>query len=80
MIVTGYKFLTIEDFNASNELCNAYYGIPVNETDTTRDWLAYSISYNLNNSVDFYYCVCDETAILGAPTEFEVRDMIDMLK
>jgi len=27
MIVTGYKFLTIEDFNTSNELCNAYYGI-----------------------------------------------------
>lgn len=79
MIVTGYKFLTIEDFNASNELCNSYYGIPVNDTDTTRDWLAYTISYKLDNAVDFYYCVADETTVLGAPIEFEVRDFTDML-
>ena len=32
MTVTVYKFLTIEDFNTSNELCNTYYGIPINET------------------------------------------------
>lgn len=80
MTVIGYKYNTIQDFNVSNELCNDYYGIPVNETDTTRNWLAYSISYNLDNSVDFYYCVANESLILGAPTEFEVRDFIDMLK
>lgn len=79
MIVTGYKFLTIEDFNTSNSLLNNHYGIPVNDTDTTQNWIAYSISYTLSNDIDFYFWVGNETIVLGAPTDFEVRDQIEMI-
>lgn len=74
MIVTGYKFLTIADFDTANALCNNYYGIPVNDTDTTRNCIAYSTSYTVANEVDFYFWVGDENIVLGAPTEFEVRE------
>jgi len=74
MIVTGYKFLTIEDFNTSSSLLNNYYGIPVNETDITQNYIAYSISYTLTNDVDFYFWVGNETEILGVPSDFEVRE------
>jgi hypothetical protein len=74
MIVLGYKFLTIADFDTANSLCNNYYGIPVNEIDTTRNWIAYSTSYTVANEVDFYFWAGNETEVLGAPTEFEVRE------
>ena len=80
MIVLGYKFLTIEDFNTSNDLCNKYYGIPVNDTDTTRNWIAYSISYTVSNEIDFYFWVGNETIILGSPTEFEVREKTEPIQ
>tara|TARA_R110000803_G_scaffold16142_2_gene44350 strand:+ start:234 stop:473 length:240 start_codon:yes stop_codon:yes gene_type:complete len=78
MIVTGYKFLTIEDFNTSSSLLNTHYGIPVNDTDTTQNWIAYSTSYTLTNDIDFYFWVGNESIVLGAPTDFEVREQIEV--
>jgi hypothetical protein len=70
----GYKYNTIQEFEVDNELCNAHYGIPVNETDTTRNWLGYSISYTVELNIDFYY-VSGTELVLGEPTEFEVRSL-----
>jgi hypothetical protein len=78
MIVTGYKFLTLEDFNTSSSLLNTHYGIPVNDTDTTTNWVSYRISYTLKNEIDFYYFIGNETIVLGAPTDFEVREQIEV--
>ena len=70
----GYKYNTIAEFEVDNQLCNTFYGIPVNETDTTRNWLGYSMSYTVELNIDFYYVPGTEP-VLGEPTEFEVRSL-----
>ena len=69
----GYKYNTIAEFEVDNELCNTYYGIPVDENSTTRNWLAYSISYTLEDEVDFYYIITNEP-ILGERIEITIRN------
>jgi hypothetical protein len=68
----GYKYDTEQEAIDAREACDAYYGIPVNDTDITRNWTEY-LTAIYNNPI-FWYFMYDVSLvpILGQPTEFEV--------
>ena len=70
--INGYKYLTEQDAINARESVDTYYGIPVNSTDVTQNWVDYQ--YAELNTPPFWYIVYDESLlpILGQPSEFEV--------
>jgi len=68
----GYQYTTEQEAQTAQAACNAYYGIPVNDEDVTRNWVGYSFAEL--NTPTFWYIVYDSSldVVLGAPTEFEV--------
>ena len=72
--VTGYKFNSMNAFNASNALCNTHFGIPVNDEAVTRNYISPQISYKEDLvTTDFYYIVGSIAPVLGFPSEFDIR-------
>jgi hypothetical protein len=70
--IKGYKYLTEQEAQNAQALCNNYYGIPASPEDITQNWVSYNFA-NLNDP-QFYYITFDESLlpVLGQPTEFEV--------
>jgi hypothetical protein len=68
----GYQYQTEQEAQTAQSACNAYYGIPVNDEDVTRNWVGYSFAEL--NTPTFWYIVYDESLlpVLGSPIEFEV--------
>jgi len=72
MIVIGYKYETEEEAVIARDLCDAYYGIPVNTGDVTEHWVNY-LTAELDTPI-FWYIRFHESLIpvLGEPKEFDV--------
>jgi hypothetical protein len=70
--IKGYQYITQQEAQNAQALCNSYYGIPVSPEDVTQNWVDYNFA-DLNDP-QFYYIVFDESLlpVLGKPTEFEV--------
>ena len=70
--INGYQYITEEEAQNAQALCNSYYGIPASPDDVTQNWVDYQFAEF--NIPQFWYIVFDEslTPILGTPTEFEV--------
>ena len=69
----GYKYNTEQDAIIGRKLCADFYGLPKNETDTTKYWVDYNEeSYN---DVVFWYIVFDESIkdVLGTPEEINIK-------
>ena len=68
----GYQYTTEIEAIAAKSQCNEYYGIPLNLSDVTKNWVDYRFA-EFNNP-QFYYIIYDETLIpiLGEPIDFEV--------
>lgn len=73
MKVLGYKYTTEQDAIDAREVCDTYYGIPVNPNDITQHWVEYQEA-SLNTPV-FWYITHDNSldVVLGTPTEFDVE-------
>ena len=74
MLINGYKYTIEQDAKNARKQCADYYGSPVTPEDVTKYWVDYQTA-NLNTPI-FWYIIFDESisAILGAPTEFEVTE------
>lgn len=72
MIVIGYKYKTEEEAIMAREICDVYYGIPVNTGHVTEHWVNY-LTAELNTPI-FWYINFHEslTVVLGEPEEFDV--------
>lgn len=70
--INGYQYITEQEAINARELCDTYYGIPVNPNDVTQNWVDYQFAEL--NTPQFWYIVFDEslTPVLGTPSEFEV--------
>ena len=70
--INGYQYTTEQNAINARESVDTYYGIPVNPTDVTQNWVDYQ--YAELNTPPFWYIVYDESLlpILGQPSEFEV--------
>jgi len=70
--IKGYKYSTEIKAIAAKFQCNEYYGIPLNLSDVTKNWVNYRFA-NLNNP-QFFYIVYDDTLlpVLGEPINFEI--------
>lgn len=70
--INGYQYESQQNVITAQIAINKYYGIPVNPTDVTQNWVDYQ--YAELNTPSFWYIVYDESLlpILGQPSEFEV--------
>lgn len=68
----GYQYTTEQDAINARESVDTYYGIPVNPTDVTQNWVSYQFAEL--NTPTFWYITYDDSLlpVLGEPTEFDI--------
>jgi hypothetical protein len=73
-IRNGYKYNTEESAILAKSACAAHYGIPINDTNITQEYVEYY--YASQNSPVFWYILYAEPLlpVLGEPTEFQLND------
>ena len=70
--INGYKYLSEEEAINARESVDKFYGIPVNETDITQNWVDYEVA-QYDNPVFWYIPYYSSLLpILGQPITFEV--------
>jgi hypothetical protein len=70
--MTGYTYTTEQEAINARELCDNFYGYPI-EGAVTSHWINYQFS-ELDN---FYFIIFDESVrtLLGDPIEFDLTDL-----